>query len=227
MSESISNTIPLLDKGYLELIDHMGNDMSVVEAARVSFLGESKGEEKDKKLIHYLMKNKHTSPFESVVFKFRVKCPLFIRSQWMRHRTWSYNEISRRYTSENIEFYVPTDWRVQDHNNKQGSFLAEQGAQIQSTNWDVQVLELLEKSLYLYNSMINSGVAREMARMVLPQNLYTIFYGTVNLNNLFKFLKLRNDSHAQHEIKVYAEAIEQIVQRLVPVSYEAWKLYGI
>ncbi len=117
----MNNHIDILDKGFVELIDHMGNDNTIVSSARVSFMGESKGEEKDAKLIHYLMKNHHDTPFEMVEFTFRVKCPLFIRSQWMRHRMWSYNEVSRRYTSEDIDFYIPTQLRKQGDTNRQAS----------------------------------------------------------------------------------------------------------
>src|SRR3990172_1334841 len=111
----------ILDKGYVELIDVMGNDKTVVAAARVSYLGESKGPDKDKKLVSYMMKHGHTSPFEHVVFQWRIKCPLFVRSQWHRHRTWSYNELSRRYTDDIIDFYIPETWRKQGTINKQGS----------------------------------------------------------------------------------------------------------
>jgi thymidylate synthase (FAD) len=205
----------------------MGNDAAITEAARVSYLGESKGDEQDAKLIHYLMEHKHSSPFESVVFKFRIKCPLFVRSQWHRHRTWSYNEVSRRYTSEDMEFYIPDKWRIQDTKNKQSSFLATASDEAQHSAWSKVVKHHADISLKLYNEMVDDGIAREMARMVLPQNLYTMFYGTVNLGNLFKFLKLRNDAHAQYEIRIYAEAIEKIIQPIVPVSYEAWKKFGI
>jgi len=206
----------VLDKGYVELIDVMGNDNTVVAAARVSYLGESKGPDKDKKLISYMMKHGHTSPFEHVVFQWRIKCPLFVRSQWHRHRTWAYNELSRRYTSENIEFYYPVEWRSQDTKNKQGSL----DVPIEvSVDFDGHMLN----SLTLYGYMIECGIAKEQARMILPQNLYTIFYGTVDLHNLFHFLKLRNSEHAQWEIKEYAIAMEDIIKDIVPWSYEAWR----
>jgi len=195
----------------------MGSDDTVVSAARVSYLGESQGSYKDRKLIRYMMKHHHTSPFEHVIFQWKIKCPLFVRSQWHRHRTWSYNELSRRYTSDNIDFYVPIKWRSQDTENKQGSL------------WDFsdvsQSLRLRRYSLNAldyYNKLLEQGVAREMARMVLPQNLYTVFYGTVDLHNLLHFIGLRAEEHAQWEIRQYAIAIEEIIQTYVPVSKEAW-----
>jgi thymidylate synthase (FAD) len=221
----VANKIELLDKGFIELIDHMGNDHAITEAARVSFLGESKGDEKDAQLIDYLMKHKHMTPFESVVLKFRVKAPICIRSQWFRSRTWSFSEISRRFTAKDIEFYIPEKWRLQDTTNTQASkgYLSDK----ESASWSRVTKHHAEMSLKLYNDMRDEGISREMARMVLPQNLYTMFYGTVNLRNLFHFLELRNDSHAQPEIQVYAEAIEKLIEPIVPVSFKAWKKYGI
>jgi len=208
----------VLDKGYVELIDVMGNDDTVVSAARVSYLGESKGPKKDRGLIRYMMKNRHTSPFEHVVFQWKIKCPLFVRSQWHRHRTWSYNELSRRYTSEDIEFYIPDEWRAQDNNNLQGS-----DGEVKDTD---SVYRAFYQSMAVgkqnYSYLLAHGVAREMARMVLPQNLYTIFYGTVDLHNLLHFIGLRADEHAQLEIQQYAIAMEEMIQTYVPVSKEAW-----
>lgn len=213
----------LLDgQGFVTLIDNMGNDLSVVNAARVSF-GKRKEtfDNNDKTLIKYLLTNKHSSPFEHVMFTFHVKCPLFVRSQWMRHRVWSFNEISRRYTSEDISFYVPCELRKQSTDNKQASegvFIGNENNQMVNS-----IHYIVEESKAIYNELLARGVSREMARMVLPQNLYTEFYGTVDLWNLFHFLDLRNHPHAQLEIRVYAEEIEKIIQKIVPASYEAWK----
>jgi len=212
----------VLDKGFINLIDSMGDDLSVVNSAIVSF-GKRKDvfSDNDKQLLKYLLENKHSSPLEHVVFTFHVKCPLFIRSQWMRSRTWSFNEISRRYTSENIEFYFPEYFRRQSVDNKQassGCFTDEE-----DVFFEEQVKSISEMCLKTYESLLSQGVAREMARMVLPQNLYTEFYGTVNLWNLFHFLELRNHPHAQYEIQVYAKEIENIISRIVPVSYKTWK----
>lgn len=207
--------------GFVELIDHMGNDLSIVSSARVSHYNEgSKGEEGDRKLINYLMKHKHTSPFECVTFTFRVKVPLFVRGQWHRHRTQSYNEVSRRYTSDNIdEFFFPEKWRQQDAKNKQSSV---ENEEINSDYWNTKVKEHVDRSLVLYENMLADNVSREQARMVLPQNMYTMYYATVNLRNLFHFLELRLHPHAQQEIRVFAVAIASMIQEIVPMAYEAW-----
>jgi len=209
----------ILDKGYIELIDHMGNDNTIVNAARVSFLGSSKGDEQDRKLIRYLLKNKHTSPLEQVEFQFMVKCPLFVARQWMRHRMWSYNEVSRRYTSEEIDFYVPGELRKQSVNDRQlGTGIVEDSSE--EIEW---IKEISGTCMELYKSLIAYGVAREQARMVLPQNMYTSYYAKTDLHNLFHFIELRNSEHSQYEIKVYAEAIEKLIQPIVPVTFEEWK----
>lgn len=219
--------IPVLDKGFVELQDVMGNDNAIVAAARVSYLGESKGEVQDKKLIDYLMRHEHTSPFEMVQFKLRVKCPLFIARQWQRHRTWHYmsvNEVSRRYTSEEIEFYVPDVWRVQHQSSKQCSDgAAETALQEKFTQ---QLQQQIEQAINLYQNLVEQGIAREQARMVLPQNMYTTFIANVNAHNLLHFLKLRLDGHAQYEIRVYAEAIYQhFVKSALPWTAEAAEKY--
>ncbi len=227
----MNNHIDILDKGFVELIDHMGNDNTICNAARVSLLGESKGPEQDFKLIHYLKKNHHDTPFEMVEFTFRVKCPLFIRSQWMRHRMWSYNEVSRRYTSEDIDFYIPTQLRKQGDTNRQASkdeYISEdiyfwfEGEVLHPEN----ILEYYSNSCFkLYETMIEKGVAREQARMVLPQNMYTMFYAKTDLRNLFHFIDLRNSEHAQWEMRLYAQALYDLILPIVPVACEAWNQY--
>lgn len=220
--------VNVLDKGFVELIDILGDDNTIVSAARVSVLGESKGKEKDKQLIKYLLDNKHTSPFEHVVFTFRVKCPLFVRSQWMRHRTWSYNEVSRRYTSEDIDFYIPKVLRKQAKSNRQAS-VDEYISTLVDEELDVNesVTDFISVTCGMlqdtYEFLLKQGVSREQARMVLPQNMYTMFYATVDLHNLFHFIELRNTPEAQYEIRVYAEALERMVAEQVPWAYEAWK----
>ena len=209
----------VLDKGFIELIAHMGDDNTVVSAARVSYLGETKGLEQDTQLIKYLLKNRHTSPFEQVEFQFMVKCPLFVRSQWMRHRTWSYNEVSRRYTSDEIEFHVPSEIRLQSNDNKQMS-----AGIMENPGLIIDAMKTSALMCYeMYEGMIRLGVAREQARMILPQSMYTKFYAKVDLHNLFHFLELRNHEHAQPEIRLYAQAIEELIKPIVPISYEAWK----
>lgn len=208
----------VLDKGFVELLAHMGDDNTVVNSARVSYLGESKGIEQDTKLIKYLIKNRHTSPFEQVEFQFMVKCPIFVARQWHRHRTWSYNEVSRRYTSEDIDFYIPSELRAQSNHNKQMSEgIIEDNSLLSGIEMHCNI------SFDLYNILVAAGVAREQARMILPQNMYTKFYAKVDLHNLLHFLGLRNHSHAQEEIKAYASAIESLIQPIIPISFDAWK----
>ena len=201
-------------QGWVGLIDHLGTETTIVNAARVSF-GKLKTEmdERDKGLLTYLIDNRHTSPLEHMVFTFSVHCPLFIRGQWNRHRTWSYNEISRRYTEIDMEFYTPVKLRKQAESNRQASFLDE--------NFDDETLreEIRQqnlKSLELYNHLLDKGVCREQARGVLPQNMMVTFWGTVDLSNLLHFLELRDSEHAQSEIKEYAVAIKQLIKPLIP-----------
>jgi thymidylate synthase (FAD) len=209
--------------GFVYYIDSMGDDTSIVRNARVSYGNDYSKTltDRDKKLIEYLLKNKHTSPLESVNFTFNIKCPLFIARQWMRHRTWSYNEISRRYTSDNLEFYIPKEFRIQSSDNKQmstGELLNSES----SDEYSDVIKMFCEDAVQIYESMIESGVAREIARGVLPQFLYTNFYATVDLHNLFHFLELRRHPHAQHEIQLYAKAIEDIIKEIVPFTYQTW-----
>lgn len=227
----MENHINILDKGFVELIDSMGNDNTIVSAARVSFMGESKGNEKDAKLIHYLKKNHHDTPFEMVEFTFRVKCPLFIRSQWMRHRMWSYNEVSRRYTSEDIDFYIPSQLRKQGDTNRQASKdeYIEDDFVFFYNRFPYKPSEIIAEysrnCLSMYEDLIEKGVAREQARMVLPQNMYTMFYAKTDLRNLFHFIDLRNSEHAQWEMRLYAQALYDLVEPIVPVACEAWRVY--
>ena len=191
--------------GAVEYVSHMGTDLSVVNAARVSF-GTEKEEvdEKDIKLINYLMEHNHSSPFEHCVLTFKFTVPLFIRSQHHRHRTWAYNEISRRYTSVDMSFYSPSSFRSQHTSNRQAStdnlvnpMLDSSYFQTGMENASVAVRQHNSNSLSLYNALIESGVCREQARGVLPQNLYTQYFGTVNLHNLLKFVSLRVHEGAQ------------------------------
>ena len=221
--------------GRVDLVEWMGNDLTIVNSARVSF-GKHKEEldGKDKRLINYLVKHRHTSTFEHNVATFRFVVPLYVRSQHHRHRTWSYNEISRRYTDVNIKFYQPHGFRTQHESNRQASnadelinpeveldgfemfsmhsFLADDAVQFHN-----------QCSLELYNKLIEAGVCREQARGVLPQNMYTEYYGTVNLNNLLKFIDLRTHEGAQWEIQKVAEACLEIAEGLWPVAVGAYR----
>ena len=218
-------------KGYVKLLDSMGDLLTPVNAARVSFgVKKETLDNKDLKLINYLIKHKHTSPFEHNIVSFEFQVPLFVARQHMRHRTWSFNEISRRYTKKDISFYQPNAFRTQHDTNRQASnndlvdpvLDVVQGA---TTNWETTASAALkrhvENSLKLYNNMLDNDICKEQARMVLPQNLYTTYIGTCNLSNLIKFIKLRDHEGAQEEIRQVAIACRQIVQQLWPEIIEA------
>ena len=215
--------------GSVELVDHMGTDLSVVNAARVSFGNEKATlEEKDEKLIRYLMNHRHTSPFEHCTATFKFVVPLFVRSQHHRHRTWSYNEISRRYTDVNIQFYEPKEFRTQHKSNRQASNAEELINPLVSADVGVDhasrmITKHHQQSLELFNKLIEAGVCREQARGVLPQNLYTEYFGTIDLHNLLLFIMLRTHEGAQWEIQKVAEALQTIAKELWPVSVEAFE----
>jgi len=219
--------------GCVELVDHLGSDLSVVNSARVSFgVHKESLEEKDQKLIKYLIEHQHTSTLEHCVITFRFKVPIFIRSQHHRHRTWSYNEISRRYTDVNLEFYEPKEFRTQHENNRQASNENELTDPLvvygsDSWGWSGYASEMVKKHhkscVEFYNALLRSGVCREQARGVLPQNMYTEYYGTVNLNNLFKFIDLRSHEGAQWEIQRVADACLKITEGLYPITVRAYQ----
>lgn len=217
--------------GAVELVDYMGSDLTIVNAARVSFGKQKKVlDEKDEKLINYLVKNQHTSTFEHNVLTYRFVVPLFVRSQHHRHRTWSYNEISRRYTDVDLEFYEPKKFRTQHQTNRQASNLDNLinpligPNSISGGNYaDYLVTVHHQKSVKLYHKLLNAGVCREQARGVLPQNMYTQYYGTVNLNNLMKFIELRQHSGAQWEIQCVARACLEIAQSTWPVAVASFR----
>ncbi|SHH37793.1 FAD-dependent thymidylate synthase [Thermosipho atlanticus] len=210
----------ILDKGFVRLVDLMGNDFSAVKAARVSYGKGLKTPEKDKNLIFYLMEHRHETPFEHIVFTFHVKSPIFVARQWFRHRIGSFNEASLRYTELKDEFYLPNHIRINDTKDKQ------KGVIIQNDELKNKALELiqdsLENSYNVYQQLLSMGIAREMARIVLPMSSYTQFYWTVNARSLMNFLNLRADSHAQWEIQQYALAIAKIFQEKCPWTYEAF-----
>ncbi len=212
----------VLDKGFVRLVDFAGGDQRAVESARVSFGSVSKGEEKDKKLLEYLVEHEHFSPFEHSVFQFHIKCPIFVARQWMRHRIASYNEISARYTEVKEEFYIPEKFRAQDRSNTQGS--------IESDNLDNETMfkeyeEAIKFSYKTYMRLLKLGAAREMARMVLPVAQYTEYYWTINARSLINFIRLRSDSHAQYEIRQYAIAITEIFREKMPWTWDAFNKF--
>lgn len=219
-------TDPLGDGiSFVELIGHMGDDQTVVESARVSYLGESKGPEKDKRLLGYLFEHGHMSPLEQVVFRFRVKAPMMVTRQWMRYRAGSFNEQSRRYTEveDADEFYVPEVWRLQDADNKQGSIGVLDDVYL-STRTTNSLNIHIQDSLRLYHWSIQNGIAREQARVFLPAFcLYSTFVWQVNLRNLLHFLYERTDSHAQYEIRMYANDVKTLVTEITPWCMEFWE----
>jgi thymidylate synthase (FAD) len=198
-------------------VNHMGDDLTVVNAARISFKGEKEVlDDKDNKLIDYLAKNKHMSPFEHCTATFIIECPLFIRSQIHRHRTFAYNEVSRRYTSEDLEFYVPEVLRAQAKSNRQAS-----DGEVQSDELRTSIQNHICKSVGLYEKLLKEGVAREMARAVLPQSLMTRFYMSGNLRNWQHFIELRIDAHAQIEAQWIAKELSDKMVELFPEAYGA------
>lgn len=216
-------TIPVLDHGFVRLVDSMGDDLSIVRAARVSYNAAWRtGEDhaSDKRLINYLWKNSHTSPFESVTMTFHVRAPIFVLRQWHRHRTWSYNEVSARYTELPEQFYVPSPELVgtQSTHNKQTRDMG-------LSNYDATLVmkNICEESFGVYKKLLSEGIPRELARIVLPMSTYSEMFATVNLLNLFKFLTLRDHPHAQYEINVYAKAMIELARTVVPVAVEAWE----
>ena len=219
------NHVKVLDgQGWVGLIDHLGSETTIVNAARVSF-GKIKNtmDERDVTLLKYLIENHHTSPLEHLVFTFSIHCPLFIRGQWHRHRTWSYNEISRRYTEIDLEFYTPGKLRKQAETNRQASV---DSPDFEDASYREMIRKHNEESLALYNRLLEAGVCREQARGVLPQNMMVTFWGTVDLNNLLHFLFLRDSDHAQWEIRQYATAIKQLIKPIIPHVAEYYRSIG-
>ena len=227
----IGKRINVLDKGYIELLDLMphpaagvSGDLAIVNAARVSYLGESKGTERDRKLLFFLMRHRHTSPFEMVEFKFRCRAPLLTWWQWVRHRTWSANAQSGRYTPfEEDDFYVPDVWRLQARSNRQASKGELDDAS--ATGLTRDLIAHYENSFRLYRQALDAGVSRELARVFLPGfSVYYTWVMKVDAHNLMHFIKLRMTEDAQHEIRVYAMAIlEHFFRPALPWTAEAFE----
>ncbi|MFM8840527.1 MAG: FAD-dependent thymidylate synthase [bacterium] len=222
----LGKRIDCLDKGFVRLIDVMGDDASIVQAARVSYGSGTKKVHEDRGLIRYLLRHAHTTPFEMVEFKFHVKLPIFVARQWIRHRTANVNEYSGRYSEMKDEFYTPAiqDIRPQSISNKQGRSdetlpegMAEQAATAFKQGQDDAYAQ--------YQEFLELGIAREIARINLPVSNYTEWYWKIDLHNLFHFLRLRIDAHAQYEIRVFAEAIAELVKPFVPHAWEAFEDY--
>ncbi|HZH98825.1 MAG TPA: FAD-dependent thymidylate synthase [Fimbriimonadaceae bacterium] len=219
----LDQEIKVLDKGFVRLVDYMGGDQRIVQSARVSYGAGTKTFRQDRGLIHYLMRNWHTSPFEQVQLTFHTKMPIFVARQWVRHRTARLNEISGRYSVMKDEFYLPEPGHVcsQSESNKQGrgDMLPENEAISFIGRFEEEQVD----AYATYQSYLEAGVARELARANLPLSLYTEWYWQIDLHNLFHFLHLRLDPHAQYEIRVYAEAMAQCAKAVSPIAYEAFE----
>jgi thymidylate synthase (FAD) len=220
--------IRCLDKGFIRLVDSMGNDEAIVQAARVSYGKGTTRVSRDRGLIRYLMRHKHTTPFEMVEFKFHCKIPIFVARQWVRHRTANVNEYSLRYSEAHDDFYIPEEENIlfQSDLNRQGRSTEEVPGKLKKKVRD-HFIKMSEQSFDLYQEMNAAGIARELARAVLPVNLYTEWYWKNDLHNILHFLMLRKDQHAQYEIRVYAEAMAAMVKKIVPIAYEAFEDYVV
>lgn len=225
--EILDKEFSVLNHGFVRLVDYMGSDERIVQAARVSYGSGTKSIRKDRGLIRYLLRHKHTSPFEQVVLTFHAKMPIFVARQWVRHRTARLNEISGRYSVMKDETFLPRpeDLGFQDNVNRQGrtgEFPAEEAK---------EVIKVMEEACFqayrTYTDLIDKGMAREIARTVLPLSLYTEWYWQIDLHNLFHFLSLRLDPHAQKEIRVYAEVMADIAKTVAPIAYEAFEDYAL
>ncbi len=234
LEKILYNPIPVLDHGFVRVVDYMGDDSAIVQAARVSYGKGTKKKSADKGLINYLMRHRHTTPFEMCEIKFHIKLPIFVARQWIRHRTASVNEYSARYSVLDKEFYTPTpdNLAAQSTKNKQGREELLQGEEAE------RALFLLKRdatqAYQSYEELLNmsedgsvldenkKGLARELARMNLNLGYYTQWYWKINLHNLMHFLSLRADGHAQYEIRIYADAMIDILKKWVPNTYEAF-----
>ena len=214
-----------LDYGFLTLVDYMGSDESIVEAARVSYQKGTRKISDDKNLIRYLLRHKHTTPFEMVEIKFHAKMPIFVARQWVRHRTASINEESLRYSEPCEEYYVPALENIccQSKDNKQGR--SEELPAELSRSFQDDVKKISNQARMIRDKYSELGMARELSRIVLPVNQYSQWYWKANLHNIFNFLRLRMDLHAQYEIRVYANAMAEIVKNVAPIAYDAFEDY--
>ncbi len=239
LEELLYTAVPVLDHGFVRVVDYMGDDAAIVQAARVSYGRGTKSVSSDEGLIRYLMRHRHSTPFEMCEIKFHVKLPVFVARQWIRHRTANVNEISARYSVLDKEFYVPApeNLAAQSAVNRQGRGQVLEGAEAEEV---LRQLKLQSGQAYdHYLELLNqdddgqiidparNGLARELARMRLPINVYTQWYWKIDLHNLFHFLSLRGDPHAQYEIRAYADAMIELVKRWVPLATGAFEDYRL
>ena len=239
LEDMLGTPLPVLDHGLVRVVDYMGDDAAIVQAARVSYGEGTKTPSDDRSLIRYLMRHRHSTPFEMCEIKFHVKLPVFVARQWVRHRTANVNEYSARYSVLDREFYVPAPEQLaaQAATNRQGRGNVLEGAEAaRALRW---LRDDAMQAFDHYESMLNEdeaaadhdpngqGLARELARMNLPLSTYTQWYWKCDLHNLFHFLSLRADPHAQYEIRVYADAMLEMVKRWVPLAYQAFMDYRL
>lgn len=217
----------VLDSGFVRLVDMMGGDNRVLDAARVSTGSSSKGKEKDKLLIDYLMENRHHTPFEKILFEWHIRCPIFVARQWMRHRVGSFNEESARYRKLDFDVYIPERWRKQSKVNTQGSSI-EKFTKKEEDRFEALLRNFYASANALYETFLDEDVVREMARIVLPMGIYTEFYWTVNFRSFMNFISLRDHEHAQFEIREYAKTMSSIIDSThqISMSWAAFKKYG-
>ena len=227
MTQIPEDAIKCLDKGFVRLVDSMGGDDAIVQAARVSYGQGTSKVSQDRGLIRYLMRHRHTTPFEMVEFKFHCKMPIFVARQWVRHRTANINEYSLRYSEARDEFYYPEPENIQFQSalNKQGRS-GEVPPELKQKVLDY-FHENSERSFALYQELNKAGVARELARSLLPVNIYTEWYWKNDLHNLLHFIGLRSDSHAQYEIRVFSDAMAHYVKEKAPFAWEAYQDYVV
>ena len=227
MTEIPKDAVKCLDKGFVRLVDSMGGDDAIVQAARVSYGKGTSKVSQDRGLIRYLMRHRHTTPFEMVEFKFHCKMPIFVARQWVRHRTANINEYSLRYSEARDEFYYPESNHIQFQStlNKQGR---SGNVPKQLTDKVLKYFkEISERSFDMYKELNEAGLARELIRAILPVNLYTEWYWKNDLHNLLHFIGLRSDSHAQYEIRVYSDAMAEAVKKVAPFAWEAYQDYVV
>ena len=227
MSDLPNDAIQCLDKGFVRLVDSMGGDDAIVQSARVSYGKGTSKVSQDRGLIRYLMRHRHTTPFEMVEFKFHCKMPIFVARQWVRHRTANINEYSLRYSEARDEFYFPDPNNIefQSSVNKQGR-MGEVDEQLKK-KVQAYFKEISDRSFEIYCELNEAGVARELARAILPVNLYTEWYWKNDLHNLLHFIGLRSDGHAQYEIRVFSDAMASFVKKVAPFAWEAYQDYVV
>jgi thymidylate synthase (FAD) len=235
LEEILYQPIPILDHGFIRVVDYMGNDNAIVQAARVSYGKGTKKVNQDAGLINYLMRHWHTTPFEMCEIKFHFKMPIFVARQWIRHRTANVNEYSARYSMLDKEFYIPDAEKLAAQSSKNHQGRGDESLSIEEAQRVTEILRGDADQCYdHYQELMNDdgsgepldpnrkGIARELARMNLPVNIYTQWYWKIDLHNLMHFLHLRADPHAQYEIRVYAQAMLDIMKRWVPIAYDAF-----